>query len=74
MCYLHEKINVYVIVYGDVVMKTYEHSVFPNKILALYNKGAIIGSKYDNESIKFDRWWIARVPTIAVQFDYKHFK
>ena len=50
------KINVYVMLYGDVVMKTYEHSVFPNKILALYSQGSIIGSKYDNESIKFDRW------------------
>ncbi|CAI2387501.1 unnamed protein product [Moneuplotes crassus] len=64
---------VYIIIYGDVIIKEFEHSTFPNKIMALLKRGDVIGSKYEAQSIKFDSWAIARATTLAAIFDQETF-
>ena len=68
-----ENVKVYILMHGDVVLKSFKYSAFPNKLLALYKKGAVIGSKYESESTGFDNWSISRTHTVVAMFEYDMF-
>lgn len=51
------KSSIYILVLGDIIMKSHKQKIFPSKLLARYQEGDILGDvKQEGEWYKSENW------------------
>ena len=67
--------HIFIVLIGEVIMKSHKSQVYPSKFMARFREGDIIGSNKDyEETLKIENWWVARWLTLTAVIKSQDFK